>query len=365
MRLRRHAALRGFEQDHRRVRTVVAEPYVIRGKSTYYDREGRPTQEWVKTRLDQEAYLRGVKEAVAAFTEEVEPVAAVAAIERDYDADLIPWINIGDAHLGMLAHASETGENFDLKIAERELRTAMTMLIEEIPPCERMVLNDLGDFTHYENFQARTEASDHALDFDSRFPKMISAYSRIMRFLVDLALTRARFVDVIVNQGNHSRTNDIWMAELLRVAYGPGGRVNVLNNENVFIGYRMGRTLVMVHHSDKCKPARLAQVMSVDFAKDWGETDYHYIDIGHIHHGMVLKEHPGVSIESFNQLAAPDKWAHDNGYRNRKSITVVLRSRTYGEVGRRVLPIQQVRDRIAAASDGPKIPSVASAAFVA
>jgi hypothetical protein len=350
--LRRKAAMHGFEQDPRRVQTRIEDPYIIKGKSTYFDRDHKPTQEWIKTRLDGEAYLRAIEEAVRAFTDDVMPVTVGDAPSLDYDADVIPWINIGDAHLGMLAHAAETGENFDLRIAEREMCAAISMLIDELPACERLVLNDLGEFTHYENFTATTEQSGNVLDYDSRFPKMITVYSRIMRFMVDKALTKARFVDVIVNQGNHSRTNDIWMAELLRVAYAGTPRVNVLNNESVFIAYRMGATLVMVHHSDKCKPARLAQVMTVDFAKDWGETEYHYIDIGHIHHGMVMKEHPGVSIESFNVLAAKDRWAHDGGYRSRQSITVVLRSRSYGEVGRRVLPIRQIRDRIMAAASG-------------
>jgi hypothetical protein len=187
------------------------------------------------------------------------------------------------------------------------------------------------------------------LDYDSRFPRMIKVYSRVMRFIVERVLEKANTVDVIVNQGNHSRTNDIWMAELLRVAYGATGRVNVLNNDSVFIGYRMGATFVMTHHSDKCRPAQLAHVMATDFAEDWGETEYRYIDIGHIHHNMVLKEHPGVSVESFNTLAAKDKWATDGGYRSRQSITIIDRSRTYGEVGRRVLPIRRVRDVINAA----------------
>jgi hypothetical protein len=68
---------------------------------------------------------------------------------------------------------------------------------------------------------------------------------------------------------------------------------------------------------------------------------------------MVMKEHPGIFVESFNHLAALDKWAHDLGYRNRKSITIVLRSREFGEVGRRVLPIQEIRKRMSKASGAP------------
>jgi DNA repair exonuclease SbcCD nuclease subunit len=139
------------------------------------------------------------------------------------------------------------------------------------------------------------------------------------------------------------------LAELLRVAYGTNGRVNVLNNDSVFIAYRMGNTLVLIHHSDQCRPQNLAGVMTTDFRQDYGETEFHYIDIGHIHHKMVAKEHPGIVVESFNILAAPDKYAHDHGYRSRQCITVVYRSRTYGEVGRRVLGIKEVRDKLSMA----------------
>jgi hypothetical protein len=102
----------------------------------------------------------------------------------------------------------------------------------------------------------------------------------------------------------------------------------------------------MVHHSDKCAPARLRTVMTTDFRKDFGETEFHYIDIGHVHHSAVSKDESGIIVESWNHLAASDKWAHEAGYRSSKSISVVLRSRTYGEIGRRVLPICEIRDRL-------------------
>lgn len=343
-RLKRHAASRGYSPSHDMTKTVP-DGFTVKGVSTYYDKEGKPAGQWVKSRSVNEEYLEALKEAVAGFVEGIEPVEVPSA-PLDYDTDIIPWVEIGDGHLGMLAHAMEVGENFDLKIGEAELCGAIGILLDELPNCERIVINDLGDFTHYENMKGETEASGHKLDYDGRFPKMIRVYSRVMRWIVERALTKALHVDIIINPGNHSETNDIWMAELLRVAYGHTGRVHVLDNDSVFIGYRMGRTLVMTHHSHTCKPVRLAGVMITDFRQDFGETEFHYIDVGHVHHGMVMKEHPSIVIESFNHLAALDKWAHDSGYRNRKCITVILRSRLYGEKGRRVLPIQEVQDRL-------------------
>lgn len=360
-RVQTKAASKGYSPSHG-INDVVPDPFVLKGQSVLSrinaDGTRTPKLIWNKTRLDDVVWLENVKAGVEAFVREQDPIVSVGKPPRSRDQDIIPWIQIGDAHLGMLAHEAETGANFDLKIAKRELLTAIFMLIDESEPTERLVINDLGDFTHYENMAGVTEASGHALDYDGRFPKMIEVYSEIMRAIVDKALTKAKFVDVIVNQGNHSRTNDVWMAVLLRSVYGHTGRVNVLNNRSPFIGYRMGRTFVMTHHSDTAKPNRLASVMATDFARDWGETDYRYIDIGHIHHNMVSKEHPGVQIESWNILAPKDKWAHDGGYRARQSISIVERSRTYGEQRRRILPIRQVQDRIEElfAADGRELP---------
>jgi hypothetical protein len=347
-RVRLAAAGHGFSPEHG-LNSPVPAPFIAKGHSTLerveLDGSRTPVLQWTKTRLDDHAWADQIKLGVEAMLADIEPRELPAA-PLIGDRDLIPWIQIGDAHLGMLAHEAETGANFDLKIAEAELMGAIDILIDDLPEVERLVINDLGDFTHYENMAGVTEHSRNVLDYDGRFPKMIEVYSRMMRGIIEKALTKAAVVDVIVNQGNHSRTNDIWMAVLLRALYEGSGRVNVLNNRSPFIGYRMGNTFVMTHHSDTCKPARLASVMATDFARDWGECDYRYIDIGHIHHGMVLKEHPGVVIESFNQLAAKDKWATDGGYRSRQSISMIYRSRTYGEIGRRLLPLRQVQDRI-------------------
>jgi len=358
--LKRAAAIRGYAPENDYTRPVPA-THVAQGVSTYYDAAGKPTQQWVKSNLKHETYRRHVEEKLGNLIEDL-PERRAPYAPKDYSTDVIPWIQVGDAHIGMLAHAAETGENFDLKIAKRELCGSIDQLVDEMPPCERAVLNDLGDASHYENYSATTEASGHALDYDSRFPKMIDVYVDTMLYLVDRLLTKVKVLDVIINQGNHSRTNDIWMAKLLRRLYAHTGRVNVLQNESVFIAYRMGNTLVMVHHSDKCKADKLPAVMANDFAKDWGETEFHYIDVGHVHHRRVALDENGAQVESWNHLAANDKYAHDGGWRSSKSITVVLRSRTYGEQGRRTLSIKEIRDRLYGLGHGTQ---TKKAAFVA
>lgn len=321
----------------------LPDPKKIVKRSTLYDQTGRVTQQWISEKPEDVARAEIIREAVRSYLEGA-PEIPVCDGPSKYDSDVIPWFQIGDAHIGMLAHEAETGANFDLKIAEREMCAAFATLFDECSPRERCVINDLGDATHYENMAAVTETARHQLDADGRFPKMIRVYIRIMRFIVDRALEKFKVVDVIINQGNHSRTNDLWMAELLRNVYAHTDRVKVLENSSAFIPYRMGNTFVMVHHSDKTRPENLVRVMSNDFRQDWGESEYRYIDVGHLHHKWSSRESEGCVIEMWNTLAAKDKWANDAGYRAQQSITRVDRSKTYGEVGRRVLPIREIRD---------------------
>ena len=173
--------------------------------TVHVDADGNVKQSWVRFKRDLEDYAQEIQAAIREFYESSPPPprpAKPALSLAKLNKDIIPWIQIGDAHLGMLAHANEVGRNFDIKIAEVELKTAIDELIDQLPDCERCVINDLGDFTHYENYVGKTEASGHDLDCDTRFPKMLRAYSRLMRYIVESALSKFQYVDIIINQGS-------------------------------------------------------------------------------------------------------------------------------------------------------------------
>jgi muconolactone delta-isomerase len=338
----------------------IAEGRKLGKVTTQVNSKGEIKNVWYR----QDDYHQQSLLAIEEYCKELPKIISKAPLNlSNQSKDVIPWFNIGDCHLGMLSYHNEVNDSFDLSIGERDLCAAIGMLIDESMNCERCVIQDMGDMTHYENVAGVTDASGHDLDCDGRFPKMIMTYVRVMRFIMDKALSKFKYVDVIINQGNHSRTNDFWMRTLLFNLYENDDRVNVLDNQNIFIPYRMGNTFVMSHHSDKCKPKKLADVMTTDYRQDFGETEYHYIDIGHIHHSMQLKEHPGITIESFNQLATKDAYAHEGGWRSRSCLTVVYRSKTYGEIGRQKISLERVRDilnNVPAGTNSQKRPKVYS-----
>lgn len=338
----RWAAERGLTGLREELDGRIAEGFELRGYSQFTKTAaGEPI--WLKTRKAERDYWEGVAAAIGNFAP-IDP-ATIAPLPAAVDSDIIPWLQIGDAHIGMLSNERETGANFDIRIAKAEICAAAATLIDEAPACDRMVINDLGDGTHYETFKGETMGHGHALDYDTRYWKMIDAYIEISEFIVERALAKARTVDLIYNAGNHSESNDTWIAAHMRSMHRNNPRVNVLRNENRFIGYRMGKTMVVVHHGDKAKPEKFRDVVCSDFAADWGETEFRYLDGGHVHHSQ-RKELAGCIFESWNNLAPRDKYAHDAGYRSKQCMSLVIRSKTYGEIERRVMPIERVRDII-------------------
>ena len=318
----------------------------------YVEGVGEVVNTWERACEETEEQQQRLEAVAEAFYKALPNIPVQRFTRKDYNTDMVPWVQIGDGHIGMLARESEVGHEFNLETAERDLCVAVATLIDELPVCERCVIQDLGDMTHYENLAGVTEASRHQLDCDPMgYSDMLDVYIRTMRFIVERALGKFKYVDVIINQGNHSRKNDIWMAKLLRAAYA-SDRLHVLDNRGVFIPYRMGNTFVLSTHTDQCKPTSAAGVMANKYAQDWGETKYHYIDGGHVHHRQTAKELNGAVYESWNQIALGDKYAHDHGYDSRSCLTVVLRSKTYGEEGRRTISLERVRDIIHNAAPG-------------
>ena len=323
--------------------TIAKNPNISGISDMQVNELGKPM--WMKFGKEQIDATRFVDKLVKSLSSKLPELDNIPEPNRpDYNTDIIPWFNIGDGHLGMISYEHEVGHNFDLKIAKRDLCMAMKTLIDREPQCERCVIQDMGDMTHYDNNDGVTAASGHALDYDTRYSKMVDVYGDVMRFIIEYAARKFKYVDVIINQGNHSRVNDLAARKFLSMLYAKTPRITILDNQSVFIPYRMGNTFVMCHHSDKCKPSRLAHVMATDFAEDWGESKYRYIDIGHVHSNHSKTEHPGVMVESFNQLATSDKYAHDGGWRSRSCLTVVRRSKTYGEIGRQMIGLHEVRD---------------------
>lgn len=295
----------------------------IKGTSTLVDmRTGETVMEWVKTTEDAQQREEALRVMVKAMAEKLPKLAPRKASGSHLDA-LLTVYPIGDPHVGMVSWPEETGDDWNLKIAEQVHCDAMHELVRAAPRSKQAVVVNLGDLFHRDGATAETPRSKHPLDVDGRFMKMFRVGVKVMRRCIESALEKHERVHVISAAGNHDESTAQALAVLLAEVYANEPRVTVDLSPSVFYYYRWGKVFIGVHHGHTCKPQALPGVMATDRAKDWGETKFRHWLTGHVHHESV-KEYPGVTVETFGTLAGKDAYATNGGWRSNRHMQAIV-----------------------------------------
>lgn len=330
------AAQQGYSPAHDMTK-VVPEGYRVRGISTYYDKEGDVRGQWVKSERDKARQQEMFEAMVEAMTGQLPPIKEIPApIFDDAGSDLLACYLVSDHHFGMLAWNEETGADYDLKIAEQLLKGASDHLIAANAGCRGALVVFMGDFLHYDSFEAVTPTSRNLLDADSRYPRMVRAAIRGMRYTIEAAARTHSTVHVIVEIGNHDLSSSIFLMECLRNIYEGNPRITIDTSPMHYHYFRFGKALIGTHHGHGTKMKQLPLIMAHDRPEEWGATEYRYWWTGHIHHDSVYDE-AGVRCESFRILAPNDAWAAEKGYRASQDMKAIIIHKEFGEVGRTIV----------------------------
>lgn len=326
--LKARAAKYGYspEADARR---EAPEGFRLKGKSTYYDRDGKVRGQWVKTQVDADAaaaIVRAFADSLAAQLPRAERVPAPAG---PLPKSLLTLISFFDFHFGMRAWARETGADWDLAIAARIFDRALGAFLDRTPPAATGMLNLGGDFLHYDSMQPVTNRSGHVLDADSRKHKMIEVAVVAIRRAVAQMLLRFDRVILLVEEGNHDEETAVVLQVLLAALYENEPRVEVIVSPLPYYALQHGRMMLCFHHGHLKKIDQLPLLFAAMFREMWGATRIAHIHTGHYHH-VYEKEHSGAIVTQHPTLAAPDSHASRGGYVSERAAI----AHTYHEDGR-------------------------------
>ena len=330
-RLRKRAAMKGYSPDHQMTRPVP-EPFVVKGVSTYYDSEGKPRGQWVKSRLSDEAYQEALRAAVEAMAEELPRLAPVVA-PSPATSHLCNLFTITDYHVGMLAWDKEGGDDWDLRIAEDTLAAAFDHLVAASPRARIAVVNQLGDFLHQDSNKAVTPTHGHLLDADSRFRKIVGVAIRVLRRVIDAALATHDEVVVVMAEGNHDEVSSIWLQAMFAALYENEPRLRVDDSALPYYVLQHGKTMLGFHHGHMKKNDALPLHFAASYPEIWGTTTKRYIHVGHRHH-VEEKEHSGVKVVQHSTLAARDAYAARGGWHTDRQAIAITYHEDFGEVAR-------------------------------
>jgi hypothetical protein len=280
---------------------------------------GEAMQTWDREKPEaaaQHAAMLVAFDAMAADLPRLEPVAAPKAT----NAKLLNLYTLTDCHVGMLAWHREGGVDWDLAIAERTLFGCFAAMIERSPPAASCIVNQLGDFLHYDGLSAITPTSGHVLDADGRFQKMVEVAVRLLRRIVDLALTKHETVHVIMAEGNHDLASSVWLRVMFKALYENEPRVTVDDSALPYYAYEFGAVMLAFAHGHLKKPVGLPMLFAAQFSEMWGRTKKRFGHSGHEHHEQS-DERDGMEWRKHPTMAARDAYAARFGWHAHQAAT--------------------------------------------
>lgn len=319
---------------------AVPDGFKLKGTSTMFDKDGKKKLQWVKTMPDLERQKEMLAEAVKAMSDKIPKEKPNAAAPKTA-AELLSLYIVTDYHLGQLAWAEETGEAWDIKIAEDLLVNWFSAAIAAAPPSKQAVLAQLGDFLHFDSLDPVTPTSKHVLDADARFAKIVQVAIRAVRRIVQMLLEKHETVHIIMAEGNHDLSSSVWLRALFADKYADEKRITVDNSHTPFYAYEWGATSLFFHHGHKQAMGGISGNFAGLYRDIFGRTKYSYAHMGHYHH-VASKEDSLMIVEQHPTLAARDAHSARLGYQANRGAAVITYSKDHGEVSRCIIRPEMV-----------------------
>ena len=220
-----------------------------------------------------------------------------------------------DFHLGKLSWLEETGQDYDLKIAEKLWRKTILNLMAKallFSPIQEILFPVGQDFFHFDTPRVTTTDGTQ-LDTDTRWQKMFRKGIDLLAWAIE-ELAKIAPVKIVWVPGNHDR--------MLSYAAIVGLYQRYLKSSNITVDLSakprkyilFGKNLIGYSHGDK-EGKRLDGIMQVEVPELWGKSIFREFHLGHLHTEKTwTTTDNGVIFRRISAITASDAWHGENGF---------------------------------------------------
>ena len=242
-------------------------------------------------------------------------------------------IDIADLHIGKLATAFETGEDYNSQIAVKRAKDGLQGILNKAKGfnIDKVLFVAGNDILHTDNTKRSTTAGTPQ-DTDGMWYENFIMAKNLYIELLEKLMSFAD-VEVVYNPSNHDLTHGFFLMQLIEAHFSKSTiRFNVdLKHRKAF---KYGKNLIGTTHGDGAKIENLPLLLATEFPILWSETKHRYIYSHHVHH-KTSKDFIGVTFETLRSPSGSDSWHHKNGYTGvPRAVEGYIHHKEFGQVAR-------------------------------
>jgi hypothetical protein len=283
-------------------------------------------------------YTHGVQAWVSRKTEEIKATAVIEGIlqrlekkspkvkrnqkhKRSKDGMLLQ-VMIPDIHIGRHTSTHDSGENYNIALAEKVVDAALDSLLSKVErqPIDKVLFLFGNDAFNVDNREGTTAAGTPQQE-ERDYVTTFLAGERILSRAVD-RLTEVAPLDLLFIPGNHDPSRVFYLGRVAEALYRSNRNVRVTNSVLTRQYYMYGSNLFGFTHGDRIKLQKLAAIMPLEVAnlhpEWWAQSRYREWHMGHFHTKQEMEyiayDDIGVTLRFFRSLAGADRWHFNSGF---------------------------------------------------
>lgn len=228
--------------------------------------------------------------------------------------DALYEIDMPDIHFGRLTWSEETGQDYDIQIAEKMVDKVLTDLLgyASLFPVHKILLPIGNDFYNV-NSKDNTTINGTPQQEDTRWQKTYRRGRELAVHMIEMCSQLAP-VDVLIIKGNHDEEKSFYMGDGLYAWFHNSHNVHIDNGAMSRKYYLYGHNLIGFTHGDEEKLDKLPSIMPTEVPDLWAKSTYREFHLGHKHKKYEVNEENGVVVRLLRSLVPIDAWTYDKGF---------------------------------------------------
>lgn len=249
-------------------------------------------------------------------------------------------IDIADLHIGKLASALETGEEYNVSKAVELASQGVAGILQKAEgfKIDQIVFVIGNDVLHVDT-PGGTTTSGTKQDTDGTWYDNFMAAKDLYINVIEKLVQEAN-VHIVHNPSNHDYMTGFMLADTVYSWFRkhPNITFDVSMAHRKY--YTYGVNLISTSHGDGAKMADMPLLMANESGKAWASTKFRYIYLHHIHHMKKInflsgQDYHGATVEYLRSASYTDSWHHRKGYQHvPKCVTGFVHHKEFGQVAR-------------------------------